>query len=186
MIIFVLFSDYIFQTWHFRGTKINLKCYHTNNSIKILITSARNLMHQHFFLMLLYEASLYRNVIWVTRNAIIPILFCIFSVDLVLRSFSCSFGAFYEFFNFLYTHLQFLCWKPSKVTNKFKIISKILEGQGVANDLLEDMSNDNITLFKHASIISLEVERSFSKYKTLLCENRRSFFFENNKHTLIV
>lgn len=68
-----------------------------------------------------------------------------------------------------------------------QIISKILEGQEVTKEgLPEDLNADDITFFKHAPITSVEVERSFSTYKTLLSDNRRSFLFENIKHTLIV
>ena len=68
-----------------------------------------------------------------------------------------------------------------------QIISKILEGQEVTKEgLPEDLNTDDITFFKHAPITSVEVERSFSTYKTLLSDNRRSFLFETIKHTLIV
>jgi len=68
-----------------------------------------------------------------------------------------------------------------------QIISKILEGQEVTKEgLPEDLNANDITFFKHAPITSVEVERSFSTYKTLLSDNRRSFLFENIKHTLIV
>ncbi|KAL4104508.1 hypothetical protein QTP88_019803 [Uroleucon formosanum] len=68
-----------------------------------------------------------------------------------------------------------------------QIISKILEGQEVTKEgLPDDLNADDITFFKHAPITSVEVERSFSTYKTLLSDNRRSFLFENIKHTLIV
>ncbi|KAF0765111.1 DUF659 domain-containing protein [Aphis craccivora] len=35
-------------------------------------------------------------------------------------------------------------------------------------------------------ITSVDVERSFSKYKNLLSNNRRSFTFDNIKYALIV
>jgi len=35
------------------------------------------------------------------------------------------------------------------------------------------------TYFKYVPIISLEVKRSFSAFKTFLSDNRRSFLFEN-------
>jgi len=65
-------------------------------------------------------------------------------------------------------------------------ISKILDGDNDLNGLLVDMNINDITYFKYAHITSVEVERSFSIYKTLLSDNRRSFLFENIKKTLIV
>lgn len=43
----------------------------------------------------------------------------------------------------------------------------------------KDMNGNNITFFKYAPITSVEVERSFSMYKTLLYGNCRSFLFVN-------
>jgi hypothetical protein len=40
--------------------------------------------------------------------------------------------------------------------------------------------------FQFALITSVDVERSFSKYKNLLSDNRRSFTLENIKHALII
>jgi hypothetical protein len=52
---------------------------------------------------------------------------------------------------------------------KMQIISKILVGQEVTKEgLPEDLNADDITFFKHAPITSVEVERSFSTYKTTI------------------
>jgi hypothetical protein len=68
-----------------------------------------------------------------------------------------------------------------------QIISKMLEGEEVTTEgLPEDLNIDDITFFKYAPITSVEVERSFSSYKILLSNNRRSLIFENIKHSLIV
>lgn len=71
--------------------------------------------------------------------------------------------------------------------NTMQTISKILDGEdNDLNGLPDDMNINDITYFKYAHITSVEVERSFSIYKTLLSDNRRSFLFENIKKTLIV
>ncbi|PSN33915.1 hypothetical protein C0J52_21501, partial [Blattella germanica] len=44
----------------------------------------------------------------------------------------------------------------------------------------------DLTLFKYAPITSSDVERSFSRFKTVLSDNRRSFLFENlSMHVVI-
>ncbi|KAF0719005.1 DUF659 domain-containing protein [Aphis craccivora] len=68
-----------------------------------------------------------------------------------------------------------------------KKISKILDGENDSNldDFIEfpdDYSSDDIVYFKYAPITSVDVERSFSAYKTILSDNRRSFVFENLKN----
>lgn len=66
-------------------------------------------------------------------------------------------------------------------------ISKILSGQEISMEgLPDDLTGDDITYFKYAPITSTDVERSFSRYKTLLVDNRRSFNFENIKKSLVV
>lgn len=45
--------------------------------------------------------------------------------------------------------------------------------------LPKDFSTDDLVYFKFTPITSVDVERSFSMYKTLLSNNRRSFHFEN-------
>jgi hypothetical protein len=66
-------------------------------------------------------------------------------------------------------------------------ISKILNGEKVSNqNFSDDLNNSDIAYFQFAPITSVDVERSFSKYKNLLSDNRRLFTIENIKHTLIV
>jgi len=67
-------------------------------------------------------------------------------------------------------------------------ISKILNGEEVSKlELPEDLNLDDMTYLKFAPITSVDVERSFSSYKTLLLtDNRRLFIFENFKESLIV
>ncbi|XP_026820145.1 uncharacterized protein LOC113558795 [Rhopalosiphum maidis] len=86
--------------------------------------------------------------------------------------------------------------KLNNVTHKnvglkiLKNISNILSGVTMNTELEpglpEDFSTDDLVYFKFAPITSVDIERSFSMYKTLLSNNRRSFHFENlYKHLII-
>lgn len=68
-----------------------------------------------------------------------------------------------------------------------KQISKILSGESVSMDgLPEDLTINDLSFYKYAPITSVDVERSFSIYKNLLTDNRRSFKLENlRKHLLL-
>ncbi|KAE9538630.1 hypothetical protein AGLY_005729 [Aphis glycines] len=72
----------------------------------------------------------------------------------------------------------------------FKIltkISKVMLGEEISMDNLpEDISCDDLLYFKYAPISSVDVERSFSVYKNMLADNRRSFKFENLSKSLII
>jgi hypothetical protein len=66
-------------------------------------------------------------------------------------------------------------------------ISDILSGSGVT---LEEhkpaLNSSDLTIFKYAPITSCDVERSFSRYKTILSDNSSSFLFDNLKmHVMI-
>lgn len=66
-------------------------------------------------------------------------------------------------------------------------ISKIMSGEETIIDgLPEDLQVNDFIHFKYAPISSVDVERSFSVYKNILTDNRRSFMFENLSKTLIV
>jgi hypothetical protein len=63
-----------------------------------------------------------------------------------------------------------------------KKISGII-GREIRNDDedLAELSSEDISCFKYVPIVSADVERSFSKYKAMLRDNRRSFLFDNLK-----
>lgn len=68
-------------------------------------------------------------------------------------------------------------------------ISNILTGEetsGNLDGLPEDLNNNDLVFFKYAPITSVDVERSFSTYKTILSDKRRSFKFENIRKHLII
>ena len=76
--------------------------------------------------------------------------------------------------------------KPDDVLNKNKgwmticTIADILKGSEISTDR-PILTPNEITAFKNAPITSVDVERSFSRYKAILRPNRRRFTFENLK-----
>jgi|UniRef100_A0A2S2QXZ7 hypothetical protein len=51
-------------------------------------------------------------------------------------------------------------------------ISKIISGEIQSMEgLLEDLTSNDLIYFKYAPITTTDVERSFSRYKNLLCDN---------------
>jgi hypothetical protein len=53
-------------------------------------------------------------------------------------------------------------------------ISGILSGkQAIFEKDDPELSSNDFTFFKHAPVTSCDVERSFSRYKTMLSDNRR-------------
>lgn len=84
--------------------------------------------------------------------------------------------------------IEFVKVKLSEVLSKnpglsqIKKISEIISGEIINDDEdLAELSPEDISCFKYAPIVSVDVERSFSKYKVMLRDNRRSFQFDNLK-----
>jgi len=66
-------------------------------------------------------------------------------------------------------------------------ISKIINGEKPdENNIPEDITTDDISHFKYAPVSSVEVEISFSTYKSILSDQRRSFLFENIRQHIII
>lgn len=66
-------------------------------------------------------------------------------------------------------------------------ISMILTVDSESMDgLPEELTGDDLKFYKYAPMTSTDVERSFSRYKNLLSNNRRSFEIENLKKILVV
>jgi hypothetical protein len=65
-------------------------------------------------------------------------------------------------------------------------ISNILNGQNESMDGFPLDFSSNLPFFKFASISSVDVERSFYKYKSILADNRWSFKFHNLRKYIIV
>lgn len=87
----------------------------------------------------------------------------------------------------MYLKLKNILEKNSSLS-KLKHISNILDGEENTNigELLGELTCNGIVYFKYAPIVSVDVERSFSTYKTLLAVNRRKFKFENVAKHLII
>lgn len=64
-------------------------------------------------------------------------------------------------------------------------IAQILSGDANGVDLSQQFSADELSSFRYAPITSCDVERSFSRYKSILRSNRLSFQTENLKHFVI-
>jgi hypothetical protein len=62
--------------------------------------------------------------------------------------------------------------------------SNILTGE--MEGLPEDVICDDLVYFKYAYITSIDVERSFSRYKNILSDNRRRLDVDNLKNALMV
>jgi len=64
-------------------------------------------------------------------------------------------------------------------------ISNILNGDDNTIKKEENLTPDDLNCFKYAPITSVDVERSFSKYKHFLTDRRLSMHFENISKTMI-
>ena len=59
-------------------------------------------------------------------------------------------------------------------------ISKVLTGESFDISCIEqELTAGDFVYFKYAPVVSADVERSFSRYKNVLSENRRSLTFDN-------
>ena len=66
-----------------------------------------------------------------------------------------------------------------------KKINSIINGEITECDDDEELSIEDLSSFKYTPIVSCNVERCFSKYKSMLRDNCRSFQFENLKSLLL-
>ncbi|XP_015375258.1 PREDICTED: uncharacterized protein LOC107169847 [Diuraphis noxia] len=65
-------------------------------------------------------------------------------------------------------------------------ISKIHSGEvDTMEGIEQDLKVEDLAFFKYAPITSVDVERSFSRYKNLLSDNRRSYKFDQIKKTIV-
>jgi hypothetical protein len=61
-------------------------------------------------------------------------------------------------------------------------INDIVGGKGATlGEEAHALDSNDMTLFTHTSLISCDIEITFSQYKTILSDNCRSFTFENLK-----
>lgn len=77
-----------------------------------------------------------------------------------------------------------------KKNNGFHILTKIfkvLSGDvSTLEGIPEDLTSNDLLHYKYAPITSVDVERSFSRFKNLLTDNRRSMLLKNLSKSLIV
>lgn len=83
--------------------------------------------------------------------------------------------------------------KLNKVLNRnvgiqtlIKIKNIIFLNKSEYSEYINSLSPTELLSFKFAPVTSSDVERIFSIYSTVLCDNRRSFTFENIKRHMIV
>lgn len=65
-------------------------------------------------------------------------------------------------------------------------IRDVLSGHQSDDKYVKKLSPNELTMFKYCPVTSSDVERSFSLYKGLLTEKRRSFTIENLEKHMIV
>lgn len=66
-------------------------------------------------------------------------------------------------------------------------ITRVLMGEDFSTtDIEEELTSSDLVHFKYAPIASVDVERSFSMYKNVLADNRRSFSFENLRMVTVI
>lgn len=65
-------------------------------------------------------------------------------------------------------------------------IGDILNGNTTINLHELPLTANQLASFKYAPVTSCDVERSFSRYKSIFRDNRRSFKFENLCHVTVV
>lgn len=108
------------------------------------------------------------------------------SIELVNSAENCINNVNAEFGEPVRQKLKFVLGK-NKGFQTMCQIACILSGKEFKMDIFdEDLTASDIVFFKYAPITSVEVERSFSKYKTVLADNRRSFTFDNLRMTMVV
>ena len=64
-------------------------------------------------------------------------------------------------------------------------ISKVLAGESFDISSIEELTASDLVYFKYAPVVSVDVERSFFRYKNELSHNKRSLTFDN-LHKLVV
>lgn len=75
--------------------------------------------------------------------------------------------------------------KKNQDFETIKSINKVLTGQR-EEELPLGVQTNNLQFYKKCLLASVDVERTFSRYKNLLRDNRKGFLYENlRKHVVI-
>jgi hypothetical protein len=79
------------------------------------------------------------------------------------------------------------CFSRNKRFKAMCEISRVLEGEDlVDSEDLKDLSVSDIVCNKYARLLSCDVERTFSQYKSLFRDNRQRFTTHSLKMTFVV
>ena len=78
-----------------------------------------------------------------------------------------------------------VCQKTEQVLRKNPGYSTLSQMADKMTDDVVDLTS-SINYYKYAPLVSADVERSFSMYKTLLADNRKSFTFANLQKILVI
>lgn len=65
-------------------------------------------------------------------------------------------------------------------------VNSVLENGETVDESIQHFRVSELADFKFAPLVSCDVERIFSEYKSILSSNRRSFLFENLMHHIII
>ena len=65
-------------------------------------------------------------------------------------------------------------------------IFEVLDSESFDISCIEELTAGDLVYFKYAPVVSMDVERSFSRYKNVLCDNRRSLTFDNLHQFVVV
>ena len=68
-------------------------------------------------------------------------------------------------------------------------INNILRGNssnGNETEVIDRLTPSEMTSLDYVPLVSCDVERMFSQYKSILADNRRKFSFENLKYNIII
>lgn len=76
--------------------------------------------------------------------------------------------------------------KNTGLKSLMKIKNNIYSNKREADEYVDKLSPSEMLSFKFAPVTSTDVERVFSIYSTVLCNNRRSFIFDNLKKHMII
>lgn len=76
----------------------------------------------------------------------------------------------------------------NKGYERLRKINAIMSGQPIEGleEFISGLAPSDISCYQFAPLVSCDVERVFSQYKTILADNRRRFTFENLKYHVII
>lgn len=82
--------------------------------------------------------------------------------------------------------VKFLKKKNVGFNQLLKIAKLIKFGENISSEGLELYEPNDLACFKYAPVTSCDVERSFSVFKNIFTDKRRSYHFENLKQVVMI